>query len=148
MGQSLSQVIIHIIFSTKNREPYLKGELKKHSHAYLAVIIRNLGSETIRIGGTEDHIHIACTLPRTMSQSELIKEIKSNSSKWLHDEGLPEFHWQTGYGAFSISPSHISLLVDYIDNQEEHHKTRSFKDEFRAFMKKYGLDFDERYVWD
>ena len=147
MAQSLSNVIIHIIFSTKNREKTILENYKNKLHAYIATIIRDMGGNAFRIGGTEDHIHIACSLPRTITQSNFMQKIKGASSNWCNKNNLNN-HWQGGFGIFSISASHLPNLLNYIDTQEEHHKKISFKDEFRLFLKKYHIDYDEKYVWD
>ncbi len=149
MSQSLSQVIIHIIFSTKERTPYLRdNNIRKQTHAYIASIIRNMGGNAFLVGGTEDHIHIAASLPRTISQSDFLKDIKKDSSKWIKTQGINDFSWQKGYGDFSISYSHLESLLKYINNQMEHHKKRSFQDEYREFLEKYKIEFDEKYAWE
>ncbi|MCP3942773.1 MAG: IS200/IS605 family transposase [Desulfobacteraceae bacterium] len=151
MPQSLALIYIHIIFSTKNREPFLTdGQIRKEMHAYSASVSNAKGSKAITVGGVADHVHILCNLSRTIALSELIKEIKRNSSKWVKTKGgaCSNFQWQNGYGAFSVSHSNVQRVRNYIENQEEHHKKISFKDEFRNFMKKHGVEFDEQYVWD
>ncbi len=147
MAQSLSNVIIHIVFSTKNREKRILENHKNELHAYIATIIRDMGGNAFRVGGTDDHIHIASSLPRTITQSDFIKKIKGASSNWCNQKNL-NINWQGGFGIFSISASHLSTLLNYIDTQEEHHKKISFKDEFRLFLKKYNIDYNEKYVWD
>src|SRR5262245_7626126 len=125
MPQSLAQVYLHIVFSTKNREPFLKdASLRAETHAYLGGICRNLESASLIVGGVEDHVHILCRLSRHHAIALLVRELKRDSSKWLKGKGsaLRSFYWQVGYGAFSISPSHVDPLVKYIANQEEHHK--------------------------
>jgi REP element-mobilizing transposase RayT len=104
----------------------------------------------LRVGGTEDHVHIVCRLSKTLDVSTLIRELKRESSKWIKGERpeLADFYWQNGYGAFSVSPSHVAALIEYIINQEEHHRRETFQDEFRRLCKKYGVSIDERYVWD
>jgi len=100
------------------------------------------------IGGTKDHIHIACTLPRTINQSDFLKKLKATSSQWMKEQGVKSFFWQKGYGAFSIGQSQLFQLMSYINNQEEHHKKFSFQEEYRELLNKYGIDYDEPYVWD
>ena len=119
-------------------------------HAYLAGICENQQCPSLRIGGVDDHVHILCRFAKTLDVSTLVRELKRDSSKWIKHEypNLTEFHWQNGYGAFSISPSHIDALHAYIDNQEEHHRRESFQDELRRLCRKYGIEIDERYVWD
>ncbi len=151
MSQSLVQIYVHIVFSTKHRQPYLNDrDFRLRTHAYLAGTCNKLDTPAIKVGGVEDHVHILCRLSKTLDVSTLIREIKRESSKWVKEEcpSLSEFHWQAGYGAFSISPSHLDGLVEYIANQEAHHKQESFQDEFRRLCQKYGVPIDERYVWD
>ncbi|GAA5481700.1 IS200/IS605 family transposase [Haloferula sargassicola] len=150
MAQSLSQILLHVIFSTKERRPFLSSTIRPQVHAYLAATARQLGAECYRAGGIEDHVHLAVRLPRTLSVSKLVEQVKSSSSKWIKTLGptWETFAWQAGYGAFSISRTHLSQLVDYIGGQEEHHRKMSFQDEYRALLRKLRVDFDERYVWD
>jgi REP element-mobilizing transposase RayT len=151
MPQSLAQIYLHIAFSTKHRETYLKDEgLRNRTHAYLAGICKNLKSPSLIVGGVEDHVHILCRLSKNLAVSDFLRELKRDSSKWVKVQtpANPSFHWQLGYGAFSISPSHVNQLRRYIANQEEHHRRETFQDEFRRLCKKYGVDIDERYVWD
>jgi putative transposase len=150
MPQSLSRVILHIIFSTKNREPWLDANVRPRMHAYLATICRNLGADFVQSGGVADHVHIVTTLPRTVSQAQLIEQIKKASSKWIKtlDARYRGFFWQSGYGAFSVSPSQLEIVLQYIKTQPEHHRTRTFQDEYRELLRRHGVDFDEQYVWD
>jgi REP element-mobilizing transposase RayT len=150
MPQSLSEVIVHFIFSTKDREPWLDLDVRPRMHAYLATICRDLGGEAFRVGGVADHIHVVTTLPRTLSQADMIEGIKKTSSKWVKGLApkLGEFYWQRGYGAFSVSPSQLDAVLEYVEGQEEHHRSRSFQEEYREFLHRHGIEFDERYVWD
>jgi REP-associated tyrosine transposase len=150
MPQSLDKVIIHAVFSTKNRIQFINTEIRSKLHAYLATIGRDFGSEVYRVGGADDHIHIAFILPRTVTIAKYIEKIKSISSAWIKENGSDhhDFQWQSGYGVFSVSSSTLSLLLDYIDNQEEHHRKQSFQEEYLAFLKKYDIKYDERYMWD
>jgi len=151
MPQSLAQLYTHLVFSTKERKTYLKDvALRDKLHAYLAGACNQLKSPSIIVGGVEDHVHILCRLSKTISVSELIREIKRESSKWVKSESqrLYTFQWQSGYGAFSISPAHVEGLKRYIINQPKHHEKVSFQDEFRRLCRKFGLEIDERYVWD
>jgi REP-associated tyrosine transposase len=150
MPQSLSKVILHIIFSTKNREPWLGSDVRPRMHAYLATVCRDLGAELVRVGGVADHVHIVTTLPRTVSQAQLIEEIKKASSKWIKtlDARYRGFFWQRGYGAFSVSLSQLDTVAQYVEAQQEHHRTRTFQEEYRELLRRQGVDFDERYVWD
>ena len=146
MGQSLAQIYLHVVFSTKLRKQYLQNrDLQAELHAYLAGACRNLDSPSLQIGGIEDHVHVLCQLSKTISISELVRELKRESSKWLKPT-IATFQWQQGYGAFSVSPSHVDGLKDYIRNQQEHHTTETFQDELRRLLRKYGVEFDERYV--
>jgi len=148
--QSLSNVILHIIFSTKDREPWLDSKARPRMHAYLATVCRDLGSKFVHVGGVSDHVHIVTNLPRTVSTAEFIEQIKKTSSKWIKTvyEKYRGFRWQRGYGVFSVSQSQLHAVVRYIDAQQEHHRTRSFQEEYRDILRKHGVDFDEQYVWD
>ena len=151
MSQSLAQIYLHIVFSTKNRQPFLADEsIRDQTHRYLGQTCNNLGCSVLRVGGIADHVHILCRLGRSIHVADLVKELKRESSKWLKtkDPSLADFQWQNGYGAFSVSPGHVGILQDYIANQEEHHRAETFQDEFRRILKKYRLEWDERYVWD
>jgi putative transposase len=150
MPQSLSHILIHLIWSTKDRQRWLEPGIREATHAFLAGTVRQCDCEAYRVGGVADHIHLAVRLPRTLSVADLVKEIKTASSKWIktQDASLHSFAWQQGYSAFSVGMSQKEKLLHYIDNQEEHHRTRTFQDEYRDFLKKYDIDYDERYVWD
>ena len=119
-------------------------------HAYLATICRDLGAELVHVGGVADHVHIVTTLPRTLSQAEMIERIKKASSKWIKeiDARYRSFFWLRGYGAFSVSPSQLGAVLQYVEAQQEHHRTRTFEEEYRELLRKHGVAFDERYVWD
>ena len=148
MPQSLAQVYVHLVFSTKSRQPFLNSlELRNKLHAYMSGICKNMQSPALDIGGTEDHVHILCRLGRETKIADLVRNLKSDSTKWIKDM-LPMFGWQAGYGAFSISPSHAEALKQYINNQMEHHREESFQDEFRRLLQKYQIPYDEQYVWD
>lgn len=151
MPQSLSRVLVHIVFSTKKRESFISDvDLRSRVHEYIGGVIHQLGSQPVRIGGTDDHVHILCTLPRTLTQADLVKEIKRPSSEWMKKQSstLHDFAWQNGYGVFSIGQSQIDQLTAYISNQYEHHRMLTFQDEFRALLDRYRVEYDERYVWD
>jgi REP element-mobilizing transposase RayT len=151
MPQSLAQIYVHMVFSTKNRQPFLKDRsFRERTHAYLKGICDNQGSPSLRVGGTEDHVHILCRLSKTLDVATLIRELKRDSSKWIKEENprLDDFYWPQGYAAFSVSPTHVPALIEYIINQEEHHRRETFQDEFRRLCKKYGVEIDERYTWD
>ena len=150
MPQSLSFLLVHLVFSTKDRTPFLGPSVRPQLHAYLAATTRNADCECFRVGGIEDHVHLAVRLGRTVTVAKLVEEIKTSSSQWLKTQSpaLTTFAWQRGYGAFSVGPGDLGALRRYIDEQEEHHKAHTFQQEFRAFLMKYGIEFDERYVWD
>ncbi len=150
MPQSLSKIVLHIVFSTKYRAPLLFPEFEDEMYKYLAAACKALKSHAIKVGGAEDHIHIAATLPRTVTVSKLLEEIKKNSSKWYKgkDLRLKNFEWQCGYAAFSFSESHVQNLIRYIERQKEHHRKRNYQEEVRKFLKLYNVEYDERYIWD
>ncbi len=150
MAQSLSKILLHIVFSTKNRKNLIIPVSEKRLHAYIATICRNMGSQAYRVGGTEDHVHIACTLPRTLSTAKLLEQIKTDSSKFMKREfaGCPNFDWQDGYAAFSLGQSQLNAFLAYIDRQKEHHGKISFKQEILKLFKRYEIEYDERYLWD
>ncbi|HKU73597.1 MAG TPA: transposase [Pyrinomonadaceae bacterium] len=151
MAQSLSRLWTHLIFSTKDRFPFLRDKvLRGEMHAYLAEVLRTHDCETLIVGGVEDHAHSLFALSRTHSIASVVKEVKRTSSGWIKTTSrtLSKFHWQAGYGAFSVSQSNLTAVIRYIENQEEHHRRVTFQDEYRAFLKAYGVEFDERYVWD
>ena len=151
MAQSLSRLWTHLIFSTKHRFPFLTDKVfRGETHAYLAEMLRNHGCETLIVGGVEDHTHALFALSRTLPIAGIVKEIKRTSSAWIAGTSrkLSKFYWQGGYAAFSVSQSNLSEVIRYIENQEEHHRRVTFQDEYRSFLKAYGVDYDERYVWD
>jgi putative transposase len=150
MAQSLAQMYTHIVFSTKNRAPLINPEIEVELFAYMGNNIKRLKGIPFLINGTTDHIHVFSTLPRTVSLAKFIEDIKRNSSRWIKskDPRYEEFFWQDGYGAFSVSASGKNAVIKYIANQKIHHKTNSFKDEFLAFLDKYEIEYDEKYLWD
>ena len=150
MSQSLANVTIHVIFSTKDRYAFLTPQIRPELYAYMATVLAEMDSPAILIGGVEDHVHILCRLSRNHIIADIVKTVKLSTSKWLKTKRgmLSKFQWQGGYGAFSVSASQVASVVDYIKNQEEHHRDVSFEDELRRFLTKYGVTFDERYVWD
>jgi REP element-mobilizing transposase RayT len=148
MPQSLARNVIHLVFSTKNREPYIVPGLRDRLFAYLAGTLNELGCRAITVGGVADHVHLLFVLSKTLALSKAVEEVKKGSSKWAKENGEPRFYWQNGYGAFSVSPSQEEPVIAYIANQEEHHRTTTYQDEFRDFLRKHGIEWDERYVWD
>ena len=151
MSQSLAKILVHVVFSTKDRRPFLRGQLlREELHRYLGGILNQLGCQPVIAGGVADHVHILCALSRTVTAAEMVKEVKRGSSLWLKTKspGLHDFAWQNGYGIFSIGFSQVATVRNYIAGQEEHHRKVSFQDEFREFLKRHAVEFDERYVWD
>ena len=150
MPQSLSSVLVHLIFSTKNRWPFITPKIEKELHPYMASIFRALKSPSLTIGGCDDHVHILFSLARTINIAELVEEVKTDSSKWIKTKSLDfrKFQWQRGYGAFSIGQSQVPALKRYIARQRIHHQRVTFQDEYRKFLESYGIAYDERYVWD
>jgi REP element-mobilizing transposase RayT len=149
MPQSLSRVLIHIIFSTKDRMRLIKPEIEEELFAYMATILREHGAQPIKIDGTEDHAHILCGLPRTMAVCHLLEKVKKRSSKWIKTKGSQyrNFSWQGGYGVFSVGEFGVERVKRYIAGQKKHHRSVTFKDEFREFLDRYEVEYDERYVW-
>jgi putative transposase len=150
MPRSLAFVLIHVIFSTKDRVAIIDDTVRPDLHAYLATVARNANCECLRVGGVADHVHLAIRLDRSVTVAELVGELKASSSKWIKTQlpRLSKFEWQKGYGVFSVGPADLDKLVRYIDSQEAHHRKQSYQDELRAFLKKYGMDGDENYLWD
>ena len=149
MPQSLSQVMIHLVFSTKNREPFINQTIQDRLHGYILGILSQMKCPSIQTGGVADHVHILFVLGRTTTQAEVVEEVKKSLSKWMKaDGGVPNFSWQKGYGVFPVSESHREKVIDYIKNQEEHHRTITFQEEYRKLLEKYRIPFDEKYVWD
>ena len=151
MPQSLVQNYMHIVFSTKHRLPLLEDHaIRDQMHRYLAGICSNQKSPPIIVGGHIDHVHVVCRLSKSLTVENFLRELKVESSKWMKTKGQPfgNFRWQAGYGAFSVSPSHLKELIRYVQNQDEHHTKETFQDEFRRLLRKYDIPFDERYVWD
>ena len=150
MGQSLVKNFLHIVFSTKNREPLIQPPYENELHAYLGGICNNNDCIPVKISGHTDHVHLLVLLSKKVTLVKLVGEVKLHSSKWMKtkDDKLKNFYWQNGYGAFSINPTEIKVVKNYIQNQEEHHKKKSFQDEYRIFLNKYNVEYDEHYVWD
>jgi putative transposase len=150
MPQSLSRVLIHLVFSTKYREPVLARDVRVELHPYMAVVLRENGCQPLQVGGVEDHVHLLFALSRTITMADIVETVKTSSSKWLKTKSpdLVGFHWQNGYGAFSVSSSAAAIVVAYIQRQEEHHRRRKFQAEFRTLLRRHKIAWDERYVWD
>lgn len=150
MPQSLSSILIHLVFSTKHREPLIVPQVESELHAYMAAIFREYQSPALLINGTSNHVHILFALSRRVTVADLVEEVKKRSSKWIKTKGieLKNFQWQSGYGAFSIGQSNVATLKKYIVGQKEHHRHKSFEEEYRNFLEKYGVAYDEKYLWD
>ncbi len=150
MGQSLSKVYVHLIFSTKHRTNFIDKNIEKSLFEYLGGICKGLNCNPIQVGGYRNHVHILCLLSKKITQIKLLEEVKKQSSKWMKTKGkkYEEFYWQDGYGIFSVNPKEVEIVVEYIKSQEKHHQRKSFQDEFRAFLNQYNVEFDEKYVWD
>jgi REP element-mobilizing transposase RayT len=150
MGQSLVKNYIHIVFSTKYRQPFIQQPTEAELHSYMGGICNKLDCQVIKIGGYTDHIHILCLLSRKIALMSLLEVVKSNSSKWIKTlgDGYENFYWQDGYGAFSVKPSEVDRVIAYIANQHKHHAKKTFQDEYRAYLEKYKVEYDERFVWD
>jgi REP element-mobilizing transposase RayT len=150
MPQSLSKVYVHLTFSTKNRFPSIDNTVKERLWEYLGGICRGLECNPVQVGGHSDHVHILCLLSKKITQTQLMEEIKKQSSKWMKtiDGSYSNFYWQEGYGIFSINPSQVETVASYIKNQEEHHRKRTFQEELLAFLKKYHVEYNEQYLWD
>ena len=151
MPQSLARILVHFVFSTTYRPPFLaEKNIRNEMHAYLGGVCKGLGCPVLIVGGVADHVHILSLLTRTLSVADVMGEIKRESSKWIKSKGgmLTKFAWQNGYGAFSVGQSEVERVRAYIAGQEKHHRKRTFQDEYRAFLKEHGLEYDERYVWD
>jgi len=149
MPQSLAQVHIHLVFTTKHHHPYLSEAVRPARHAYMAAVLKNRDCHPISMNAVEDHIHVLFALSRSVALSKVVETLKTSSSKWLkrQDARLKHFAWQAGYGAFSVSASHVKRLRAYIARQQEHHRKESFKDEFRSLLRANGIAYDKRYVW-
>ena len=150
MAQSLAKVVVHVIFGTKERRPLITDQVREELHAYLVGIAKTVDSPTILVNSTIDHVHILLSLSRKYSIADVIEELKKGSSKWIKTKSpaFRDFYWQAGYGVFSVSESNITQVRDYIASQEAHHCKMTFQEEFREFLEKYKVAYDERYVWD
>ena len=150
MPQSVSCILLHLIFSTKDRHPLITADIEPQLHAYMATILRETSSVPVAVNGTPDHIHAFFSLSRTTQVCDVVEKVKKRSSKWIKTKGpdFRGFQWQAGYGVFSIGGSNAEALREYVAKQKEHHRDKSFEDEYRALLNKYRVDYDERYVWD
>ncbi len=150
MPQSLSSVLIHLVFSTKNRQTFITPVIEPELFKYLATELRNMDCPSLAINGTTDHVHILFALSRTMTIANIVKSIKGSTSRWIKTRSpeLRLFEWQAGYGAFSIGRSQVEQVTRYIARQKVHHRKLSFQDEFRILLRKYEVPYDEKYLWD
>jgi REP element-mobilizing transposase RayT len=148
MPQSYSSLHVHVVFSTKDRRPWINARLVELLYPYLGGIARELGCPAVAIGGMPDHVHLLIDLARERAMAAVVRNLKAGSSKWIHQEaGERGFAWQAGYGAFAVSRSHVDDVKRYIMSQPEHHRTRTFQEEFRALLERHGIEVDERYLW-
>jgi len=150
MPQSFCQLYAHLIFSTKDRVRFLDDAIRPRVHAYLATVLRDLGAPFVVVGGTVDHVHILFDLGKKHAPPGYVEQVKKESSKFVKTLGTEytKFFWQRGYGMFSVGPTHVPDVEAYVRGQEEHHRKMTFQEEFRAFLERYGIEYDERYVWD
>ena len=148
MSQSYVQFYTHIVFHTKNNIKFIREEIEDELYSYLGGILRNYKSIPIQIGGTSDHVHVLCTLPKTMTPADLVEEIKKSSSKWIKtkESHYRNFYWQDGYGGFSVGWSQVEIVKNYIRNQKEHHRKVEFLDEYKMLLDEYGISYEERYL--
>ena len=150
MGQSLVKNYVHIVFSTKHRQKLIHPPYEQELHAYLGGICNELECPVLIVGGYTDHVHILCMLSKKIALMTLVQKVKANSSKWFKtkDKSLENFFWQDGYGAFSVNPSEVNVVINYIKNQHQHHLKNNFKKEYRTILKKHAIDYNEEYVWE
>jgi REP element-mobilizing transposase RayT len=149
MSRTYSQLLIHVVFGTTGRAPLIAPEIRDGLYKYMGGIMREMGAVPVIINGMPDHVHVLVSMPLTLTIPELVRVVKTNSSRWLHEK-WPErrtFGWQKGYAVFSVSHSAASQVERYINTQEEHHRERTFEDEYRALLKLHNIEFDERYLW-
>ncbi len=150
MSQSHARNYIHLIFSTKHRHPFIRNSIADGLYEYIGGTLMGIGCNPIKVGGHLDHVHALFMLNKTVALSKAIEEVKSHSSTWMkgQGEGYKNFYWQGGYGAFSVNPAELDTVVAYIEGQAVHHQRRTFQQELLVFLKKYGVEYDERYLWD
>ena len=150
MANTFTCLQYHVVFSTKHREPWLHADIQERVWAYLGGIARQNGLKPLRIGGVDDHIHMLLGMPPTVAVSEALKRVKGGSTGWIKQNipGCRSFGWQDGYGAFTLSKSQESEVKDYICNQRNHHRVKTFQEEYRALLDRHELKYDERYLWD
>ena len=149
MANTYTALFYHIVFSTKNRAPFIKPEIENRIWEYIGGIARHHKMTAVQVGGIEDHVHALIMAPPTIAPFEIAKHLKAESSKWMHEEfpGLQDFGWQDGYGAFTVSKTNVPSVVNYIQEQRTHHQSQTFQEEYRSFLQRAGVEFDERYLW-
>ena len=148
MPRSLTNLLTHVIFSTKGRQPSIRPEIKTRLFAYLGGIVREIGGKALIVGGASDHVHILLELPPTVALADAMRLVKTNSSRWLNENNGSGFAWQMGYGAFTVSRSNVPAVSRYIAEQEKHHTKMDFKQDYIQFLKKHGVKYDDRYIWN
>ncbi len=148
MSHTSGNILLHMIFSTQGRRPLIKSDFRADLFAYLGGIIREMDGTALIVNGTTDHVHLLLRIRPAHSSAQIARVVKANSSRWVHEKWDSKFAWQTGYGVFSVSESHIPAVTKYIAEQEAHHRTQSFQEEFLAFLKKNNVAYDERYIWE
>ena len=148
MANTFTQLAYHIVFSTKNRQPLIRESLQEELYEYIGGIVRKIDGKQLQVGGMPDHIHIIMLLKPTHMLADVVKTIKAKSSKWINQQVATKskFAWQTGYGAFTVSASQLPVAIKYVQNQAEHHKTTTYKEEFEALLNKHGIEFDDKYL--
>ena len=147
MPHTFTNLLMHIIFSTKDRAPLITADLKPQLHAYMGGIIRELKGKAFIINGTSDHVHLLIGISPSLSLADTMRVLKTNSSRWAHESSRVAFNWQSGYGAFSVSQSNMQTVAEYIAHQEEHHRKLTFQDEYIIFLRKHGISYDESNLW-
>jgi len=150
MPQSFASIHLHIVFSTKNREAWLTGSFAEETYKYIGGTLRKNGCVLVSAGGMPDHVHLLVSMSREVSAAQIVRNVKSNSSRWIHETFAEQstFAWQAGYGAFAVSYPNLTSVRDYIANQKSHHTKETYKDEFRSFLLRHAIEWDEKYVWD
>jgi putative transposase len=148
MSHTSGNILLHFIFSTEGRRPLIKPDFRDDLFAYLGGIVREMKGTALIVNGTSDHVHVLARIRPAHSAAEVARVIKANSSKWVRNKWTRDFAWQTGYAAFSVSESNVAAVAKYISGQQEHHKKRSFQDEFVAFLKKTNVAYDEKFIWE
>jgi REP-associated tyrosine transposase len=149
MAQTLTSLLVHLIFSTKNRMPLITADVEPDLFAYIGAILKNNESRLLDAGGTSDHVHLLISQSKNIALSSLLKDVKKDSSSWIKTQSkrFRDFHWQDGYGAFSIGHRDVPDLKPYLASQKEHHRKQTFQEELIKFLKEYEIEYDERYLW-